>query len=202
MKRFIQTCRILFGVLIFVAIFFQLYFLRDSSTFNLINYVSYFTVLSNFFVASVLIFSGIRTEKSVHLDFARGAATLYILVTGLGFLFLLGGKNEQLLPWVNITLHYIAPIIMLTDWVIEPLIQKIDFKRALAWIAPPLTYLGFCVARGYLTGWYPYSFLDLNKTTIEELITDLVAVSIGMIILTFILTMIGRSRTLKSSLSK
>lgn len=194
MSRLKSLYRIFFGVLIFVAIFYQLYYLRNSSTFNLINYVSYFTVLSNFLVASVLIFSGIRTEKSIHLDFSRGAATLYILVTGLGFMFLLGGKNEQLLPWVNIILHYIAPIVMLIDWTIEPLSQKIDFKKALAWIAPPLTYLGFCMIRGYFTNWYPYEFLDPNMNSVEQMITYLLSISVGMVVLIFILTKLVRVR--------
>lgn len=184
--------RIFFGVLIFVAIFYQLYYLRNSPTYNLINYVSYFTVLSNFFVASVLLLTGVRSGKTIHFDYARGAATLYILVTGFGFIFLLGGDNDQLLPWVNIVLHYLAPFIMLLDWFVDPLEEKISFSYALSWLAPPFVYLGFAFIRGYFINWYPYDFLDLNKTNIFDMSKYFLYVFIGMFISTLLLIKLSR----------
>lgn len=187
--------RIFFGVLIYFAIFFQLYYLHNDPNYNLINYVSYFTVLSNFFAASVLIFTGIKTGGSKDHDTARGASTLYILITGLGFIFLLGGDNDQLLPWVNIILHYIAPIVMLLDWIIEPLNEKISLGEATAWIAPPIVYLGFALIRGQLINWYPYEFLNPNITSQFEMVIYLLSVTAGMVFLIFGLTKIARVKS-------
>lgn len=188
-EKIVHIYRIFFGSLIFVAIFYQLYSMRDNSNFNLMNYVSYFTVLSNLFVASVLVFSGIREDKDTHLDFARGAATLYILVTGLGFIFLLGARNVQLLPWVNIILHFTAPIVMFVDWFLNPLHQKISFGRSLYWIAPPIVYLGFAFVRGNLTGWYPYTFLDPLKTDVEKTVIYLGLTLFTALVFNFLLTL-------------
>jgi hypothetical protein len=81
---------------------------------------------------------------------------------------------------------------MFIDWLLEPVGEKINFKKAIVWIAPPITYLGFCMVRGYLTGWYPYSFLDPNKTFLGDMLTYLITVLVGMFVLTFVLTKIVR----------
>ena len=75
---------------------------------------------------------------------------------------LLRGLEESLqtaIPWVNTVLHYIMPITMLLDWILNPPIKKITWKQGkLAFI--PVFYVVYSLIRGSIVNWYPYPFLD------------------------------------------
>jgi len=88
----------------------------------------------------------------------RGAASLYMAITGIVFSVLLAGLDVELtaVPWDNTVLHYIMPVVVVADWVIDLPGTRIAFKSALVWLAFPLTYVAYSLIRGHLTGWYPY----------------------------------------------
>ena len=50
----------------------------------------------------------------------RGAATLYMAITGMIFSLLLSGADVQTpIPWVNSTLHYVFPLFIVIDWLVD-----------------------------------------------------------------------------------
>ncbi|EEL05689.1 hypothetical protein bcere0014_25630 [Bacillus cereus BDRD-ST196] len=134
--------------------------------FNPVNFFSFFTIESNILVAVILLFSSFGTAlfgRSEQFGVLRGAATVYILSTGLIYFLLLRGLEESLqtaIPWVNTVLHYIMPLAMILDWVINPPTKTITWKQAASWLVFPLLYVVYSLIRGPFVNWYPYPFLD------------------------------------------
>jgi hypothetical protein len=153
-----KAYRLIFGIILLVAIFTQLLTFWQIP----INFFSYFSILSNLFVALVFIFSSLSILNNKYIDSARGAATVYMTIVGFGFVFLLNADGEELIPWVNIVLHYVAPIVVVADWMSAPS-MKISLKQSLFWIWFPLTYTAYTLIRGAITGWYPYEFFNPHQ---------------------------------------
>jgi hypothetical protein len=87
-----------------------------------------------------------------------------MVITGLVFAVLLSGLEDTvftIVPWDNIVLHYIIPVVMFVDWLLDKA-RPISFKQALIWIVPPLIYLAYSIIRRAIVDWYPYPFLNPN----------------------------------------
>jgi len=113
-----------------------------------------------------LIASAIASAKGSdikQLALYRGAATLYMVTTGIVFAVLLSGLEAGVLtavPWDNTVLHYIMPIVLIVDWLVDPPKARIAFKKALVWMIFPITYVVYTLVRGHYAAWYPYPFLN------------------------------------------
>ncbi len=161
-KSFIFYYRTTLSLLIFIALIIQSLELIETGS-SLVNFFSYFTILSNVFAAVLFLMLAFNVNKSALIDHLKGSATLYMLITLLGFIVLFGGDKGFLLSWVNIVFHYLAPIVVLIDWILFPISTKISFKSALVWTVPPTLYFIYCLVRGVITSWYPYPFLDPER---------------------------------------
>lgn len=128
------------------------------------NFFSYFTIQSNIVVAVVLAVSGViqlRRPVGRRLDLVRGAATVYISITGVVYALLLSNIDVNTpLPWANVVLHYVVPVAMVVDWLLDLPERVIEFRTAVVWLAYPLIYLAYTLLRGPAVDWYPYPFLD------------------------------------------
>jgi hypothetical protein len=158
--------KVFFGLLGFSAVVTELAVLSTYGKLVPANFFSYFTIESNilafivFLVSAFYMFAG---KKSSKLDFFRGAATLFMIVTGIVFAVLLSGIEGAKLtavPWDNAVLHYIIPIAAAIDWIIDPPHRRISFRRGLLWLTYPVVYVVYSLIRGPIVGWYPYPFLD------------------------------------------
>jgi hypothetical protein len=79
------------------------------------------------------------------------------------FTVLLSGLDPARLtavPWDNTVLHYLMPIGVTLDWLLDRPVRRIGFREALPWLGVPLVYVGYSLVRGPLVDWYPYPFLD------------------------------------------
>ncbi|MBI5614139.1 Pr6Pr family membrane protein [Candidatus Gottesmanbacteria bacterium] len=180
---YLKIYRLIIGVIILIAITTQLLTFRQTPS----NFLSYFTVLSNFLVSFVLIVQSLDIPQIKTMNTIRGAATLYILITGLGFTILLGGKNTEFLSWVNITLHYISPLAMTLDWFFTPS-EKIPFKKALTWILFLFIYLAYTLILGHITSWYPYGFLNPGEIGYNGIFLYICVLIISSLFISFIIT--------------
>ncbi|WP_088291890.1 Pr6Pr family membrane protein [Bacillus mycoides] len=162
----ITIYRLLLSLLAFSALITQFVTRAQVKPFNPVNFFSYFTIESNILVAVILLLSSLGTAtlgRSEQFGVLRGAATVYILTTGLIYFLLLRGLEESLqtpIPWVNTVLHYIMPLAMILDWVINPPTKTITWKQAASWLVFPLLYVVYSLIRGPFVNWYPYPFLD------------------------------------------
>lgn len=161
--------RIAFAALGIVAIISQLVNVWDLPN-NPGNFFSFFTIESNLLAVVVLLYGVIRpgiVGRSHTLDLVRGAAVLYMSVTGLVYGVLLSGYQEELqttLPWVDTALHRVLPLVMIVDWIIDPPDNRLTWREAVPrWVVFPVVYLVYSLIRGPIVDWYPYPFLNPDQ---------------------------------------
>jgi hypothetical protein len=147
------------------------------------DYFSYFTVLSNLFAAAILMHGAFHLAhaRSRTVELLRGAAVVYILTTGIVYLVLLSG-HAPAYPWVNAILHYLMPVAVTLDWLLDPPRVRLDPARTVVlWMAFPLLYIVYTLARGAIVDWYPYLFVNPHRSGGYLLVAgDCLAVGIGI----------------------
>lgn len=188
MQTVFRIVRVGLGLLVLSSIVSEIVTLSGWSQFNPGNFFSFFTIQSNIIAAIVLIAFGLfytRLAKSVVFQSVRGAATLYMAMTGVIFAVLLSGLTDVRLtavPWNNIVLHYIMPIAMVIDWLISP--PKVHLKTAhiAAWVLLPIGYVVYSLIRGYFVGWYPYPFLNPVTSSYEQVGLTLAVLTVGVLL--------------------
>jgi hypothetical protein len=132
---------------------------------KLVNLFSYFTIQSNLFVLG----TSIALALSIHRDgklwrVLRLDAMLGIIITGLVYDFVLAGLVHPT-GWAlaaTIGFHYISPWATLLGWLLfgpRPRMSSRAMALAFIW---PVAWLVYTFARGAITGWYPYPFLDVD----------------------------------------
>lgn len=164
-KAFLVGYKVFFGLLGFSAIVTEIATLVERGNFNPVNFFSYFTIQTNILVCAMFLLSALALAAGKHRQLAalRSAVTVYILIVGIGFSLLLSTIEGLILtavPWDNIVLHYIIPIAVLVDFLIDRPSGVPTFTRALYWLLFPLAYAVYAFLRGAISGWYPYPFLD------------------------------------------
>jgi hypothetical protein len=204
-KRFVITYRLGFAFLIPVTVAFQMaYSLEHATNFSLVNFFSYFTIQSNFFAAVVLLMSAYvlwKRKKDRQLESLRGAATLYMVVTGIIYNLLLRGDSlGTLLPWVNDILHRVFPVVMLFDWLYYPPARKFTAKEALTWLIYPVAYAVYTLVHGpFARHWYPYPFINVALHGYGRVAMNCLFIAISMVVLALVLARLPQRASSKKS---
>ena len=163
MKLLWRIARGTMAVTAIVAIVVQAKTLADAGRLDVVNFFSYFTIQSNLIAIGVLLIVAFQPgrARSAALEGLRGATTVYLTVTFVVVVALLQNVDVGLqLAWVDFVLHKLVPIVIVADWLIDPPIVPISWRRSLTWLAYPLVWLAYTSVRGAIVGWYPYPFLD------------------------------------------
>ncbi|GAB3438404.1 Pr6Pr family membrane protein [Streptomonospora sediminis] len=108
----------------------------------------------------------------------KGAITVYILITGLVFNFVLADGPTQVTaanagqfvdgPWWFVDssdlLHGVTPLMAAADFVLFDRHRRLRWHHAPVWLAYPIAYLAFVAVRGELFPQtaYPYFFVDVS----------------------------------------
>jgi hypothetical protein len=154
---------------------------QDLSEPGPVEFWVYFTNQSNLLLVvcfAVLLVRGLRRRPAApdapgaFATVAKGAVTLYILITGTVFNLLLANpaspfytvQEESHYTWNSVLLHVVTPLAALVDWLVFGPRGALVRRHALLWLCYPLAYLAFALVRGALvtTGMrYPYPFVDV-----------------------------------------
>lgn len=200
-RKLLFWYKLVFGLLGLSSILTEIVVLVHRGTFHILNFFSYFTIESNtiMFIVFLLSALAIVARTNQRLDFVRGAATVYILIVGVGFSALLStlqGAEFTAVPWDNIILHYIIPAAALVDLIIDRPQRKLAFGPSLIWLVFPALYLIYTMIRGTMTGWYPYPFLDPTHSGYGPVLVTVGGIVVLAMVLTFVVSMIsGKRRT-------
>ncbi|WP_052866091.1 Pr6Pr family membrane protein [Streptomyces niger] len=142
---------------------------------------SYFTIQSNAALAVCATWTAYRTATGRRPVSPRitGAVLLYIVITGLVYhLVLAGDATHSAMTGTaargttgtiaNHLLHTVTPLVAVLDWLFLTAPRHLRLRHAWQWLAYPLLYLAFALARGALItpgtdGRYPYPFLDVES---------------------------------------
>jgi len=131
---------------------------------SVVNFFSFFTIQSNIIGAvaiTIAALAGPAARGAIWLSQLRGAATLYMGITGMIFSLLLSGADVQTpIPWVNSTLHYVFPLFIVVDWLVDRSVRPLAFRQGLVFLVYPVLYGVYTLIRGPILDWYPYPFLD------------------------------------------
>ena len=185
-RRTLALARVAFAALTIVAMAAQYAHRENPSAFYTTNFFSFFTNESNLFAAALLgwgAYRGLRPggwSGSSTYDLLRGAAVIYMTITGAVFVLLLSGSSESL-PWANAVVHYVMPVVIVLDWLIDPPRARITRGKAWRWLIFPVVYFGYTLIRGAITGWYPYPFFDVAGKGYGRVLADGVGILIAMI---------------------
>ncbi|GAA4960242.1 Pr6Pr family membrane protein [Actinoplanes utahensis] len=126
---------------------------------------SFFTIQSNILLLIVAVTLAVDPERDGRLwRVIRLDAVLGIIITGLVYATVLAGAANPTGAgwWSNLGFHYVAPWWALLGWLLFGPRSRMD-GRTLAWaVIWPVTWLGYTLAHGAATGWYPYPFTDVS----------------------------------------
>ncbi|MDD2057759.1 Pr6Pr family membrane protein [Pseudomonas sp. GD03860] len=154
---------------------------------GLVNFFSYFTVLSNTLVAVVLTQAAFG-RASASRDFflaprvSAGIATSIVLV-GLAYSLLLRHLwHPQGWQWVaDELLHDIMPLLFVVYWWCCVEKGSLRFRHVLAWLVYPVGYFAYALLRGHSIGVYPYPFIDVATLGYGQVLINALAILLGFI---------------------
>jgi len=135
---------------------------------TVITYFSFFTILTNFLVALVFTATVFSSEIGWGQFFRRpsvqAGAAAYIAIVGITYRLLLRQLwNPQGMQWVaDVILHDVIPVGYVLYWVLFAPRTELRWKDALGWLVYPAVYAVYVLARGAVSGLYPYPFMDVN----------------------------------------
>ncbi|WP_040797339.1 Pr6Pr family membrane protein [Nocardia higoensis] len=159
--RWIRGSRIVFALLGVMALAWIPLRNRGEGEFSGANYVSYFTIQSAVLGVLVLLIGGLGDPSGRRWQLVRGAATLYLMITGVVYAILLADVDVMLTDrWINDILHRILPLVLVADWIVAPVALGIAGRLIGGWLLYPAGYAVYTLARGRVVDWYPYPFLD------------------------------------------
>ncbi|MGY2067620.1 Pr6Pr family membrane protein [Blastococcus sp. SYSU DS0619] len=132
---------------------------------RIVRFFSYFTVQSNLLVlAAVLPLVRDPGHDGRLWRVVRLASLLGITITGIVYAVVLAPLHDPagIDAWTNAGEHYASPVMTVVGWLVlgpRPRIDGAVVARALLW---PVAWIGWILAQGTVTGWYPYDFMDVG----------------------------------------
>lgn len=163
-RRVLAALRFLLGGVTLAAVGIQLG-IHVGHGYNVLNFFSYFTNLGNILAAAVLLVESVLVWRGKELGPAwqlmRCVSVVCMALVGIVFSALLRDVDlGSLLPWINAWLHYVMPVAVVLDWLVQPPRTSIPVRSL--WIAVlfPLAYLAYSLVRGAAISWYAYPFLN------------------------------------------
>lgn len=133
---------------------------------RLLRMFSFFTIQANILsmIVSAVLARGPNRESTA-LRILWQSALIGITITGIVYSTVLARTHEPK-GWeqisTNTIFHYIVPIMMVIGWLVfgpRPQMNRMVVLSALIW---PVLWLGYTLAHGAASKWYPYPFVDVT----------------------------------------
>ena len=174
------------AAVVIVAILYQIRLNLDSGLFRPLRFFAFFTILSNLFGAVLWLWLAARWKatRTRRDDLLRGASVLYLVLTFIVVVILLGGAELQVAdPRVDFIVHKLFPIVVVADWLIDPPVARLGVRDALIWLVYPIVWAVLTVVRGAVDGWYPYPFLDPDNGGYRSVVYHVIAILAGLLVI-------------------
>lgn len=168
---------------------------NDTVVERLLDWSTYFTILSNVVVAVVLIALTVSPALFERPDRVGGIwrtlrldSVLMIVITGVVYNLLLatGGKQGwDLLS--NTLLHVVVPIVTPIVWIVAGPRGLISLRVIAGALVLPLAWAGYALLRGQAIGAYPYPFLDVATNGLASVLGFIAVIVVIAILLALVL---------------
>ena len=135
---------------------------------TMITFFSFFTILTNILTASVFTAVAFQPKhgwgKWLCRPSVQAATAVYIAIVGMVYQLLLRQLwNPQGAQWVaDVLLHSMVPVGYVVYWLLFAPRAGLSWKDSVTWLIYPGVYLVYVLARGAVSGLYPYPFVDVN----------------------------------------
>ena len=136
---------------------------------GLVNYFSFFTILTNTLAAVVLTCEATGRESGVRRFFLQprisSGVCVSIIVVGVAYSVLLRNLwQPQGFQWLaNEVLHDVMPVLFALYWWFCVPKGALRIRHIGLWALYPILYFAYILLRGHLLGVYPYPFVDVEK---------------------------------------
>jgi hypothetical protein len=164
----------------------------------IVNYFSFFTILTNLLVALCAILPLLAPHSRGGQFFLRpstqSAIAVYIAIVGIIYSLLLRHMwNPQGTQKVaDVLLHDVVPVLYVAFWIF--LVQKFTLRwsDAVRWLIYPLVYMAYTLVRGFVSHWYPYYFIDVDSIGLPRALIHAAGLLFAFFGLSLLFIAIGR----------
>lgn len=167
---------------------------------GLVNFFSFFTVLTNILVAVVLTCVATRQPSKGRTFFLQpwvtSGITVSIIVVGVAYNLLLRQLwQPQGLQWLaNELLHDVMPVLFTLYWWFCVPKGSLRVGHIGVWVLYPVLYFAYTLLRGHLLGVYPYPFIDVEKLGYAQAFINACGVLAGFVLVALIIVGVDRWR--------
>jgi len=168
---------------------------------GLINFFSFFTVLTNTLAVVVLSYALVQRDSAAKRFFLRPAIssgiTVSILVVGLAYSLLLRHlwQPEGFQLIADELLHDVMPVLFLIYWWRCVPKGSLRLKQIGAWMIYPLVYFAYALLRGDLLGQYQYPFIDVATLGYPQVFVNAGGILAGFVLIA--LAVVGLDKVIK-----
>lgn len=199
--------RYLVAIYRFLIAFFCLAGTHEAWLLGIGNKWVYFTFQTNMALGLVMLWAGAATLlKGIQPPaWLKGCLTLYILITGLVAMVVLGINSSPYLLVMGIRttymIHAIAPVMALVDFLLFDPHRRFKWHYVLTWLIYFPLYLAFVLVRAAI--WphsgpepggnpYPYAFIDLGRLGWGQMTVNIAEYLVVFFVLGLVLFLIDR----------
>lgn len=204
MKRFIAAAALAGWVGLAIQqylIFYSRWTAGASLLGGLINFFSFFTVLTNTLVVVVLSYALVSQDSAAKRFFlaprVSSAIAASIVVVSLAYSLLLrhlwSPTGFQFVA--DELLHDFMPVLFVIYWWRCVPKGTLRFNHIGAWVIYPLVYFGYVLLRGHLLGQYQYPFIDVDTLGYPQVFVNAGGILAGFIGIS--LAVVGLDKCLK-----
>ena len=172
---------------------------------GLVNFFSFFTVLTNTLAVVVFSYALIKRDSPAKRFFLAPAISsgiaVSIAVVGLAYSLLLRHlwQPEGLQFIADELLHDVMPVLFLIYWWRCVPKGTLRFQHIGAWVIYPLVYFAYVLLRGHLLGQYQYPFIDVDSLGYPQVFVNAGGILVGFVVIA--LAVVGLDKFLKSPLN-
>jgi MFS family permease len=181
-------------------IFYSRWTLAASLMGGLMSFFSYFTVLSNTLVATVLTCELTSRESAARRWFLQpwvsSGIAVSIAVVGLAYSVLLRHLwHPEGWQWLaDELMHDVMPLLFLIYWWCCVPKGTLRLKHIALWVIYPVVYFGYSLLRGHLLATYPYPFIDVEKLGYPQVFINAGGLLLGFVAIALLVIAVDRRR--------
>jgi len=168
---------------------------------GLINFFSFFTVLTNTLAAVVLSYALIRRDSAARRFFLAPSVSsgiaVSIVVVSLAYSLLLRHlwQPEGFQFIADELLHDVMPVLFVIYWCWSVPKGSLRLKHVGAWVIYPLIYFAYVLLRGDLLGQYQYPFIDVGTLGYPQVFVNAGGILAGFVLVA--LAVVGLDKLIK-----
>ena len=167
---------------------------------GLLSFFSYFTIITNTLVATVLTCQVTTRESAARRWFMQpwvsSGIAVSIAVVGLAYNVLLRHLwHPEGWQWLaDELMHDVMPLLFLAWWWICVPKGTLRWRHIALWVIYPLAYFGYALLRGHLLAVYPYPFIDVDALGYPQVFLNAGGLLVGFLVISLVVIGVDRWR--------